>query len=117
MKSAKGKFCGDFPKPKEPFVAQPFFGNYARTGGKDEQATSSRARPAARDRQPGDTPDGQRPGHDGQGRRRHADPPDAYETPPQQAPTRRQPAAGDAAGGEPGRRRPGTAARARPTPG
>src|SRR5919204_153851 len=29
MKSAKGKFCGDFPKPKAPFSPQPFFGKYS----------------------------------------------------------------------------------------
>ncbi|HYF25363.1 MAG TPA: transglycosylase domain-containing protein [Baekduia sp.] len=32
MKQAKGGFCGDFPPPKEPFQARPFFGKYARTG-------------------------------------------------------------------------------------
>src|ERR671931_1136046 len=30
MKSAKGKFCGDFKQPKVPFKPQPFFGKYAR---------------------------------------------------------------------------------------
>ncbi|HEX7299407.1 MAG TPA: transglycosylase domain-containing protein [Solirubrobacteraceae bacterium] len=30
MKSAHGKFCGDFPKPKVPFTPQPFFGKYSR---------------------------------------------------------------------------------------
>src|SRR6476469_8829782 len=34
MKSARGKFCGDFPKPKVPFTAQPFFGKFSRSGGK-----------------------------------------------------------------------------------
>ena len=33
MKQAVGKFCGDFPKPKQPFVSQPFFGHYSRGGG------------------------------------------------------------------------------------
>jgi penicillin-binding protein 1A len=32
MEQAIGKFCGPFPKPKEPFVSQPFFGHYATTG-------------------------------------------------------------------------------------
>src|SRR3954462_2002767 len=35
MKRVKGRFCGEFPKPTEPFVASPFFGHYSRTGGKD----------------------------------------------------------------------------------
>jgi penicillin-binding protein 1A len=33
MSSIKGKFCGSFRLPKEPFVSQPFYGKYASTGG------------------------------------------------------------------------------------
>jgi penicillin-binding protein 1A len=33
MGNAKGKFCGDFPPPKEPFVSVPFTGKYANSGG------------------------------------------------------------------------------------
>jgi penicillin-binding protein 1A len=33
MGNAKGKFCGAFPPPKEPFVAVPFTGKYASSGG------------------------------------------------------------------------------------
>jgi penicillin-binding protein 1A len=33
MKSIIGNFCGSFPQPREPFVASPFFGEYASTGG------------------------------------------------------------------------------------
>ena len=36
MKSIMGSFCGVFPLPKEPFVSQPFFGEYRATA-----ATSS----------------------------------------------------------------------------
>jgi penicillin-binding protein 1A len=32
MRQVKGSYCGDFPQPKEPFVAQPFFGKYSKTG-------------------------------------------------------------------------------------
>lgn len=32
MKVAHGKYCGDFPQPKVPFVSSPFFGKYAKTG-------------------------------------------------------------------------------------
>ena len=35
MKHGQGQYCGAFAKPNEPFVASPFFGHYARTGGKD----------------------------------------------------------------------------------
>jgi penicillin-binding protein 1A len=37
MKVAHGKYCGDFPKPKKPFVASPFFGKYSKTGVKDNK--------------------------------------------------------------------------------
>jgi len=33
MKQARGKFCGEFSKPRHPFQAQPFFGRYSRGGG------------------------------------------------------------------------------------
>jgi penicillin-binding protein 1A len=32
MEKAIGKFCGPFPRPKQPFTSQPFFGHYATTG-------------------------------------------------------------------------------------
>jgi penicillin-binding protein 1A len=32
MKAAHGKFCGDFAKPRHPFVSTPFFGEYSKTG-------------------------------------------------------------------------------------
>ena len=56
MKQAVGKFCGPFPKPKEPFQSQPFFGHYATTGRQklqDEQ-------PAGPERHADGLPD---PGH------------------------------------------------------
>jgi penicillin-binding protein 1A len=33
MGNAKGKFCGDFPPPKEPFISVPFSGKYSSSGG------------------------------------------------------------------------------------
>src|ERR687886_519010 len=33
MKRARGKFCGEFPKPKHPFQPRPFFGKYSHGGG------------------------------------------------------------------------------------
>jgi penicillin-binding protein 1A len=85
MKSAHGKFCGDFPKPKVPFAPQPFFGKYSRTGAKESKPDQ---RPGAA--QPGIAPDGQGTGKDGGGTKY---PPDAYEAPPQGAPTTTQPPA------------------------
>jgi penicillin-binding protein 1A len=37
MKTAHGRYCGQFPKPKQPFQSTPFFGRYSRTGVKDNQ--------------------------------------------------------------------------------
>jgi penicillin-binding protein 1A len=34
MSRIKGSFCGDFEPPKNPFVSSPFFGKYAKSGGK-----------------------------------------------------------------------------------
>ena len=108
MKSARGKFCGDFPKPKVPFSAQPFFGKYSRTGGK---GTGS-------DRQGGQSNDngnGQGTGQPGGAVQRHGNgngqgtgkdgggtqyPPDAYSAPPQPAPNTQQPPATHLAGGD-----------------
>jgi penicillin-binding protein 1A len=41
MSQARGSFCGAFPAPKEPFVAQPFYGTFARTGIHGDQGTAS----------------------------------------------------------------------------
>jgi penicillin-binding protein 1A len=90
MKSAKGKFCGDFPKPKVPFQPQPFFGKYAHMA------------PPKSDKNAGPNGDQQGNGKDnganGQGNDNKNGggakyPPDAYESPPQGAPTTTQPPA------------------------
>jgi penicillin-binding protein 1A len=41
MKVAHGDYCGDFAKPKTPFVSTPFFGKYAKTGVKDNKVDPS----------------------------------------------------------------------------
>ncbi len=41
MKSAVGKYCGEFKKPTEPFQSQPFFGHYSKQGGKDDKTGDS----------------------------------------------------------------------------
>ncbi|MEI2702561.1 MAG: transglycosylase domain-containing protein [Baekduia sp.] len=57
MKTAKGSYCGDFAAPKEPFVSQPFFGTYTKSGKDyegetttDETATTTETTP----KKPGD---------------------------------------------------------------
>ena len=91
MKSARGKFCGEFPKPKVPFSAQPFFGKFSRSGGKTskDQQSGQPAQPDTTGQQ------GAAPGPDGQGTGKGGTqyPPDAYSAPPQQAPSTQQPPA------------------------
>ena len=45
MMKVKGKFCGDFKPPTEPFHATPFFGKYSRSGGSGTGEYDRRARP------------------------------------------------------------------------
>ena len=49
MKRIKGSYCGDFSPPKHPFVSSPFFGKYAKSGGKlvgaDDETTDPAATP------------------------------------------------------------------------
>ncbi|MFL5845640.1 MAG: transglycosylase domain-containing protein [Solirubrobacteraceae bacterium] len=40
MRAIKGDDCDAFPLPKDPFVAQPFFGKYSKTGVTDNNATT-----------------------------------------------------------------------------
>jgi penicillin-binding protein 1A len=84
MKTAKGAFCGDFPDPRQPFKAVPFFGKYATTGVKGNEAAGDyRVDPGAGT----DLETGR--GNDGQDKRY---PSDQYEAPPQDAPGTVQPA-------------------------
>jgi penicillin-binding protein 1A len=92
MKSAKGKFCGDFPKPKTPFTARPFFGKYARGRGKSTDSTTpygTQITPGA----PAPSGDAQ----SGQGGST-AYPPDAYESKPQKTPKTSSPSGGGGGG-------------------
>src|SRR3954451_885483 len=91
MKSARGKFCGDFPKPKVPFSAQPFFGKFSRSGGRTgkDQQPGQTGQPGATGQQ-GVAPDANGQGT-GKGGTQY--PPDAYSAPPQQAPNTQQPPA------------------------
>jgi penicillin-binding protein 1A len=41
MTTAKGDFCGDFPQPEEPVEYQPFFGEYANSGGSSDSSYDS----------------------------------------------------------------------------
>ena len=93
MKSIKGKFCGDFKPAKTAAHFSPFFGKYARSGGRgtgDSPSTDSRfggggsaITPAAPTTPSPTTPDN--------GKKRKSNGkkqfnPDLYESPPQGAP-------------------------------
>jgi penicillin-binding protein 1A len=86
MKAARGSYCGDFAKPKVPFVPAPFFGKYAtgRTGTPtttDPGGTYPGATgPATGNSQGGGTQDNGTAG--GQ-----KYPPQLYQSPPQTPPT------------------------------
>jgi penicillin-binding protein 1A len=106
MQRIKGSYCGDFTPPKHPFVSSPFFGKYAKSGGKligapEDQTTD----PTATDPDAGDdtggagapdstgetTPDQGNGGFD----------PDQYESTPQPPPdTQPTPDAGAGGGAE-----------------
>jgi penicillin-binding protein 1A len=117
MKSARGKFCGGFPKPTVPFSAQPFFGKYSHGKGTGrDQSSGQLGQPDTG--QPGAAqPDtGQQGGANGQGTGKGGTqyPPDAYAAPPQQAPNTQQPPATPPAATPPATGQGGTTA---PTPG
>jgi hypothetical protein len=112
MAKVKGKFCGDFKPPKEPFQAAPFFGKYARGGGRNtgngfgQQGTGTQQYYAPVPTTPAPTtPDtGKKPGKGNGNNKPGKFNPDLYESPPQGAPPTAQPPAaqgGDPAGGAP----------------
>jgi penicillin-binding protein 1A len=79
MKAAKGRYCGGFPAPKQPFKPGPFFGTYATTGvpgqhGRRDTGAASTLETSGQD-------DG---GREDRPRKRY--PKGAYEAPPQRAP-------------------------------
>jgi len=109
MKQAVGKYCGEFAKPKQPFVSQPFMGHYATTGRKGaDDGQDATGTPAPPDAQGGDE---QKNGTGDPGKK--ADPggqqapgsngattydPGKYESPPQGAPDTGDPGTGNPPG-------------------
>jgi penicillin-binding protein 1A len=84
MKVAHGKYCGDFRKPKKAFVATPFFGKYAKTGVRGNQAD-----PSAYKKDTGGGAQNLETGSsngEGTGNGSTSYPSDQYEAPPQAAP-------------------------------
>jgi penicillin-binding protein 1A len=106
MKQAKGKFCGDFKPAKTAAHFAPFFGRYARSGGRgtgDSSSTDPRfgnggttITPATPTTPAPTTPDtGKKPKSNG----KKPFNPDLYESPPQGAPPTQPPAQGNPGGG------------------
>ena len=88
MKKAKGRYCGEFPQPKEPMQFTKFFGKYSRTAVPDPTATAT-ATPEDKAKPRTGTTDGGDGGQGGQGGQGGAQgfDPELYEAPPQKAPT------------------------------
>ncbi len=81
------KTCGEWPKPKEPFVSAPFFGTYAKSGAPGGVTTT----PSTDDFSAPTTPDEADGDNTGRGGSQY--PPDQYEAPPQSAPKPQTPPA------------------------
>jgi penicillin-binding protein 1A len=106
MKQAKGKFCGDFKPAKTAAHFAPFFGRYARSGGRgtgDSSSTNPQfgnggttITPATPTTPAPTTPDtGKKPKSNG----KKPFNPDLYESPPQGAPPTQPPPQGNPGGG------------------
>jgi len=88
MKTAHGKFCGEFPQPKQPFVSSPFFGQYAKTGIKGNQVDPGSYTTDNNGGSSLETGKKGNGGANGQGTGNGTTkyPPDAYKSPPQGTP-------------------------------
>jgi penicillin-binding protein 1A len=85
MKVAHGSYCGDFPKPKHPFVSTPFFGKYAKTGVQGNQAGDYKTnQTGAQSLETGKAPSGADGNGTGTGSAQY--PSDQYAAPPQGEP-------------------------------
>ncbi|HET6448555.1 MAG TPA: transglycosylase domain-containing protein [Conexibacter sp.] len=80
MTFAKGDYCGDWPAPREPFQAQPFFGTYA--GAHDDSSKSDSTDGTTDGTTTTPTTTTPTPGGDGTNPN-----PDAYAHPPQRTPS------------------------------
>jgi penicillin-binding protein 1A len=93
-KSIMGNFCGSFPQPKEPFVSQPFSGDYASNGGNKlglggESDESDQSDDAVMPSEP-EPQDEEQPQEQAPSGGTEFDP-EQYESPPQDAPVTEPP--------------------------
>jgi penicillin-binding protein 1A len=103
MRKAKGKYCGDFKQPTEPFQSQPFFGHYSRSGGggdddDDQQGGDQQTAPSDPGQEQPEPDAPQNGGNDeprnGGGNDDAGFDPNQYETPPQGPPQTESPGGG-----------------------
>jgi penicillin-binding protein 1A len=91
MKSAHGKYCGDFSQPKNPFVSSPFFGKYSQTGIKDNKVDPGSYTTDSNGGSSLETGKSNGAGGKGTGNGSQPYSPDAYKSPPQGAPNTQTP--------------------------
>jgi len=100
MRQIKGSFCGEFPQPKQPFEAVPFFGRYSKTGVPGNRPENDQFAPTS------PTPGGeaqQGGGAEDPGNGATTYDPNLYESAPQETPdTQAPPAAAPAPAPSPG---------------
>ncbi len=100
MKAVKGKFCGDFKPAKTAAHFTPFFGKYARGGGRNtgdsKDAFGNPITPSTGTTTP-TTPAPSQPDNGEKDNGKFN--PDLYESPPQGEPDAKPPASDDPAGG------------------
>jgi penicillin-binding protein 1A len=100
MRKAKGKYCGDFKQPTEPFQSQPFFGHYSRSGKDETKSDDPSAEQDLPTTPPQQEPDGNGNGNGNGGNGNNggnddaAFDPNQYESPPQGPPDTGTPAGG-----------------------
>jgi penicillin-binding protein 1A len=90
MSKAKRGYCGTWKTPKEPFVSQPFFGRYSRSGGTGSDPDYSYGTGTTTPAAPAPTAAPAEPdnggGNNGGGGGNQDFDPNLYESPPQEAP-------------------------------
>jgi penicillin-binding protein 1A len=85
MKSIIGSFCGSFSPPEEPFVSQPFFGDYSSNGG-NRLGLSDETEEAEPSEEPSEEPEEEEQTQDEAPSGGTEFDPEQYESPPQDPP-------------------------------
>jgi penicillin-binding protein 1A len=94
MSQAKGRFCGSFPQPKEPFQSSPFYGKYSRGARSSGDSTSTQGTTTTPAPSNTATPEPDAGTKNDTGGTQGFDP-GAYESPPQEPPATGTPGNGN----------------------